>query len=443
MTRARLPDPPAARGDAILERLTRLHPKLIDLTLGRTERLLARLGHPERRLPPVVHIAGTNGKGSTLAFMRAGLEAAGYRVHVYISPHLVRFNERIRLAGRLIGDDALIDALERGERANDGEPITFFEITTAVAFLAFAETPADILLLETGLGGTADSTNVIARPLLTAISPISYDHQRFLGDSLGEIAANKAGILKPGVTGVIARQPPAAMAVIDARAGDIGAPLLRRDTDWRIETVDGGLRFEIDGKATALPPSALPGAHQPDNAGLALACLARLDGFDIDDRALAAAMTDVDWPARLQRLTDGPLAELLPAGTELWLDGGHNPAAAELLADTLSRWPPRPLHLVVGMMNGKDCRNYLERLAPLSPQVRGIAIPGEANSLTADAIVAIARDVGLPAAPAMNADDALSRIAAATANRPARVMICGSLYLAGAILAASDAQRPG
>lgn len=442
MTRARLPDPPAAKGDIILERLTRLHPKLIDLTLGRTERLLTRLGNPEQRLPPVVHVAGTNGKGSTIAFMRAGLEAAGYRVHVYTSPHLVRFNERIRLAGQLIDDAALIDLLERCERANDDEPITFFEITTAAAFLAFAETPADILLLETGLGGTHDSTNVIRRPLLTAISPISYDHQQFLGDSLSGIAANKAGILKPGVTGVIARQPPEAMAVIEARAGEIGAPLLCRDTDWRIEATDGGLRFEIDGTATGLPPPALPGAHQPDNAGLALACLAQLDGFDIDERALAAAMTDVDWPARLQRLTEGPLADLLPAAAELWLDGGHNPAAAEFLADTLSRWPPRPLHLVVGMMNSKDCRTYLERLAPLSPEVHGIAIPGETNSLTAEEIVAVARDVGLTAATAEDAADALSRIAAATADRPARVMICGSLYLAGAILGASEALYP-
>src|SRR3984893_11079098 len=336
----------AQPSDQILERLGRLHPKLIDLSLGRIERLLAALGNPQDRPPPVVHVAGTKGKGSTVATLRACLEAAGYRVHAYISPHLVRFNERIRLAGALIDDAALVSVLEEAERRNEGREITFFEITTAAAFLAFSRSPADILLLEVGLGGRLDTTNVVKLPAVTAITPVSLDHQAFLGDTIVAIAGEKAGILKPGVSAGVGPQPQEAEAVIDARAVEIGAPLSRWQSEWRCSAVDGGMRFTGDHWQLDLPSPSLVGAHQIANAGTAIACLEQLRDLVLPPEAVAKGLRQIEWPARLQRLTRGPLVEMMPPGWELWLDGGHNPSAGAVLAEFVAGWHDRPLCLV-------------------------------------------------------------------------------------------------
>ncbi len=349
----------AETSDRVLERLGRLHPKLIDLSLGRIERLLAALGNPQDALPPVVHVAGTNGKGSTVATLRACLEAAGYRVHAYTSPHLVRFHERIRLAGRLIDEDALLALLEECERVNGGTPITYFEITTAAALLAFARNPADIVLLETGLGGRLDATNVIQRPAATAITPISLDHQAFLGDTIAAIAGEKAGILKPGAPAVVAPQPPEAEAVIEARAAGLDAPLLRWRREWRCEAAGDGMRYAGPRWRLDLPLPSLAGAHQIVNAGTAIACLEALAEFSLPPEAIAAGLRHIEWPARLQRLGRGPLVAMLPAGWELWLDGGHNPGAGAVLAAAVALWRDRPLHLIVGMLNTKDAAGFL------------------------------------------------------------------------------------
>lgn len=414
--------------DAVLDRLTRLHPKVIDLTLARIERLLAALGHPERALPPVIHVAGTNGKGSVVAMIRAGLEATGARVHVYTSPHLARFHERIRLAGTLIPEDRLIAELERCEAANGAEPITFFEITTAAAFLAMAETPADWTLLEVGLGGRLDATNAVGRTRLSVITPVSIDHQQYLGETLPEIAGEKAGILKRGVPAVIGEQEPAALAVIEARAAAVSAPLSVANRDWQVWEEHGRLAFLDERGLLDLPPPVLIGRHQVANAGIALAALRSLGA---DDAACAAAMTRADWPARLQRLRHGPLvAAAGPA--ELWLDGGHNPAAGVALAEALGRLPPRPLHLVTGMLATKDIAGYLRPLAPLARSLRGVTIPDETATLTADETVAAARAAGIRAETAATVEAAVS--AAAAEEPAARILICGSLYLAGRVL---------
>ncbi len=437
--------PPAGgkTSDAVLDRLTRLHPKVIDLSLGRVERLLERLGHPERRLAPVVHVAGTNGKGSLLAFLRAMLAAAGRRVQVYTSPHLVRFHERIRLAFGLIDEAALIALLERCEAENGPEPITFFEVTTAAAFLAFAEEAnskpgADILLLEVGLGGRLDATNVIDRPRLTAITPIALDHQQFLGPTLEAIAGEKAGILKPGVTCVVGPQEPAALAVLDARAREIGAPLFCHGRDWSFAPTAAGLRYEDARGARELPRPSLLGTHQVANAALAVACATQLAGFGLDDGAIATGVTTASWPARLQRLTKGPLLEALPEGWELWLDGGHNPAAGEALAATLADrtrmdWSDRPLDLIYGMLDTKVAAGYLEALAPFAQTLKAVRIPGEQASLSAEAAAGHAAAAGIDAAPVASVPDGVKAIVA-QAKRPGRILICGSLYLAGHIL---------
>ena len=421
--------------DAVLERLSRLHPKIIDLSLGRVERLLAALGHPERRLPPVVHVAGTNGKGSVLAYLRAMFEAAGRRVHVYTSPHLVRFNERIRLAGRLIEEEALTGLLEECETANGGDPITFFEITTAAAFLAFARDPADILLLETGLGGRLDATNVIDRPFATAITPVSYDHMQFLGDTLAAIAGEKAGILKAGVPAAIGPQTQEALAVIEARAASIGAPLHRYGAEWSVEPEGDGLTYRGRAQERRLPAPALPGRHQIDNAGVALACLEVMGPFyALTGAQVAAGLRNADWPARLQHMTRGPLAAMLPPGSELWLDGGHNQAAGEALAEMAKGWQDRPLHLVFGMLDTKEPRAFLRPLAPLVRSLIAVPIPGEHASLTTAQAAEHARAVGIPAEEAPGVDAAVAAIARGEKG-PCRVLICGSLYLAGSVLA--------
>jgi dihydrofolate synthase/folylpolyglutamate synthase len=423
-----------ATTDRVLARLMLLHPKKIDLSLGRVERLLAALGNPEERLPPVIHVAGTTGKGSTVATLRACLEAAGRRVHVYTSPHLVRFHERIRLAGELVDEDALLAILEECERANGGSPITFFEITTAAAFLAFSRTPSDIVLLETGLGGRLDATNVIRRPAIVAITPISLDHQAFLGDTLAAIAGEKAGILKRGVPAVIASQPEDAATVIEARAAAIEAPLHRWRREWRCEPVIDGMRYEGVRWRLDLPLPSLAGAHQLVNAGTALACLEQLSGFDLPVAALAAGLRQVEWPARLQRLTQGPLPAMLPPGWELWLDGGHNPAAGAVLADAAARWRDRPLYLIVGMLNTKDAGGFLAPLATHTQALHAVTIPGEENPHPAAQIAASARALGISAQESVSVEAALRAIIEGRPEGPARVLICGSLHFAGVVL---------
>jgi dihydrofolate synthase / folylpolyglutamate synthase len=427
------------RIEAVLSRLGGLHPKRIDavdgntLALDRIERLLAALGNPQDALPPVIHVAGTNGKGSTVATLRACLEAAGLRVHVFTSPHLVRFNERIRIAGVPIGDGVLADLLEECERANAGAPITFFEVATTAAFLAFARSPADVTLLEVGLGGRLDTTNVVARPAVTAITPISLDHQAFLGDTVAAIAGEKAGILKPGVPAVIGPQLDEAETVIEARSSALGAPLHRWQREWRSEPRAGGMRYEGERWRLDLPLPSLPGAHQILNAGVAIACLEQLVGFSLPASAIADGLPHIDWPARLQHLRRGPLLEMLPPGWELWLDGGHNPAAGEVLGTVAAGWQDRPFYLVVGMLNTKDAAGFLAPLAPYVRSLHGVTIPGEDNPLPAEAITAAARSVGIAAQEAGSVEAALRDIIGRT--RPGRVLICGSLHLAGIVLA--------
>jgi dihydrofolate synthase/folylpolyglutamate synthase len=418
----------APGSDRVLDRLMSLHPKVIDLTLDRVARLLAALGHPELRVPPVVHVAGTNGKGSTLAMIRAGLEAEGKTVHVYTSPHLARFHERVRVAGELVEEDALIALLERCEVANGGAPITFFEITTAAALLAFAETPADYTLLEVGLGGRLDATNVIPRPAVTVITPVSIDHQQYLGETLTEIAGEKTGILKAGVPAVIGPQEAAALDAIEARAAAIGAPLTVANRDWQVWEERGRIAFLDESGLLDLPRPNLIGAHQVTNAGAALAAL-RLLG--VSEAGCEAAVTRAEWPARMQRLRRGPL--VAAAGDcELWLDGGHNPAAGMALAEALGRLPARRLHLVTGMLNTKDIAGFLRPLAALARDLRGVDIPGEAATLAAAETVAVAREVGLSAEPAADVATAIAEIRASDSE--ARILICGSLYLAGRVL---------
>ena len=419
--------------ELILARLRGLHPKVIDLSLDRIERLLGALGNPERRLAPVVHIAGTNGKGSTLAVLDAMLQAAGRRVQRYISPHLVHFDERILFDGRPIGEAELSKVLDVCERVNDGAPITFFEITTAAAFLAFARHPADVVLLETGLGGRLDATNVIERPRLTALSPISLDHQGFLGERLEQIAFEKAGILKPGVPCIVGPQPPAALAMIKQRADTVGAPLHVHGRDWLARQAGERLLVTVDDAVWDLPLPALAGRHQIENAGLAVACALALGDLAPDAGALAQGLRTVEWPGRLQRLRRGPLVALLPAACELWLDGGHNPAAGEALAASLNGGEPLPLHLIVGMLNTKDELGFLRPLAPLARSVHTIPVPDEPASRDPVEAAAEAMRLGIPAKAAPDLTSALRGIVEVE-PAPARVLVCGSLYLAGHVL---------
>ncbi len=433
--------PAPVNSDVILARMARLHPKVIDLSLERILRLLAKMQHPERRLPPVIHVAGTNGKGSTVAFMRAMLEAAGYRVHVYISPHLQRFHERIRLAGKLISETELCARLEECERINAGEPITFFEITTVAAFAAFAGTPADVVLLEVGLGGRLDTTNVIPHAAVTAITPVDLDHQQFLGGTLGQIAFEKAGILKPGAPAIIGPQKPDARQVIIDVAEKIGAPLLMYGQDWMTSSQAGRLVFQYNDGLLDLPMPALAGRHQLANAGIAIACIQALSGFQVDDAAMAKGLCTVEWPARLQRITGGPLLAQLPEGAELWLDGGHNPAAGLALAGAVGEMEERtsrPLFLICGMLHSKDARNFLAAFHGLARCVYTVAIPGEANSLSAWALAKAAVASGLEARVSDSIKNALDTIAGMAGIAP-RVVICGSLYLAGHVLTLGEA----
>ncbi len=423
--------------DPILERLSALHPKAIDLSLDRIERLLDALGNPQAALPPVVHVAGTNGKGSVIAFLRAIFEAAGYRVHAYVSPHLVHFNERIRLSGQVIEEAALARLLARCEAANGKQAITFFEITTAAAFLAFAEARAtgDVLLLETGLGGRLDATNLVSTPLLSVLTPIAMDHMQFLGTSLAAIAAEKAAILKPGVPAIIGPQMDAAAAVIAARAQDIGAPLFQAGQEWSSALAGDGMEYRDGAGATPLPLPALAGDHQVENAGIAVAAARACveADFSISDAALAEGLQKVCWPARLQRLSRGPLLSLLPPGAELWIDGGHNAHAGA----ALGRWAagqPRPLALVVGMVATKDPEAFLEHLAPYADMLCAVPIPGSAAALSPAALVAAARRVGIEKSFAAEDPGAAICHIVAAGSPVSRVLIAGSLYLAGEVL---------
>lgn len=417
-----------APSDLILERMMTLHPKIIDLTLDRIWRLLAALDHPERRLPPVIHLAGTNGKGSTQAMIRAGLEGAEHKVHAYTSPHLVRFHERIRLAGELISEDALTEVLDRCMAANGDLPITYFEITTIAGLLAFTETPADYVLLETGMGGRLDATNVVEKPALTVITPISLDHQQFLGETIAEIAGEKAGIIKRGVPCVVGPQPEAAMQVFEARAEQLGAPLIAQGQHWHVWEERGRLVFQDETGLLDLPLPALKGAHQIDNAGAALASLRALG---MDETACEAAMTEAVWPGRMQRLRAGPLVKAA-GDCELWLDGGHNPGAGVMLTKALADMPPRPTFLICGMLRTKDVAGFLRPLAGIAEQLQAVEIAGEVNTLSAEECAEAARGVGLSTETAPDTLAAVTRIAAQ--NPDARILICGSLYLAGQVL---------
>jgi len=417
----------SSSSDQILARMMALHPKIIDLTLDRVWRLLAALENPQETLPPVIHIAGTNGKGSTQAMIRAGLEGWGKSVHAYTSPHLARFHERIRLAGELITEAHLTDILDECYAKNGGENITYFEITTVAGLLAFSRTPADFTLLEVGLGGRLDATNVVT-PEVSVITPISIDHEQFLGDTIAKIAAEKAGIIKRGVPVIVGPQPEDALEVIEATAQRLGAPVIAYGQHWHVFEERGRLVYQDERGLLDLPLPNLLGAHQIQNAGAALAVLRHLGA---DETACEAAMTEASWPARMQRLQKGPLVET--AGTaELWLDGGHNAAAGQALAAVLAGLPKRPTHLICGMLNTKDVSGYLRPLAAQADRLIAVTIPEEVNTLPAEATCDAARAVGLNAETAADVNAALEAIVAQTPE--ARVLICGSLYLAGHIL---------
>ena len=414
--------------DVILERMMALHPKVMDLVLDRMWRLLEAVGNPQRDLPPVIHLAGTNGKGSTQAMIRAGLEQAGHTVHAYTSPHLARFHERIRLAGSFIEEDALTEVLDECYAANGGETITYFEITTCAALLAFARTPADYTLLEVGLGGRLDATNVVEHPKLTVVTPVSVDHQQFLGDTLAEIAGEKAGIIKRGVPCVVGPQADEGLEVIEAVAAKNGAPLLAYGQHWHVGVEAGRLVYQDDTGLLDLPLPNLPGTHQVMNAGAALAALRHLG---CDEAACEAAVSKAFWPARMQRLKAGPLVEAAPQA-ELWLDGGHNPAAGEAIAQVLASGAARPTYMICGMLNTKDIAGYLRPMAPQVAQLYAVSIPGEVNTLPAAETAKSAKEVGMQAHEAGSVAAALQAIVAIDPS--AKVLICGSLYLAGNIL---------
>jgi dihydrofolate synthase/folylpolyglutamate synthase len=421
-----------SRTDAILKRLTALYPKFMDLQLDRELRLLDELGNPQHRLPPVIHVAGTNAKGSTIAYLRAMLEAAGKLVHVYTSPHLVRFNERIRLAGKLVGTRRLNDMLERVEAVNAGRPITQFEITTSAALLLFAETPADYLLLEVGLGGTYDSSNVVDHPLGVIITPVDLDHQKHLGKTVAAIAANKAGILKRGAPAVIGRQLDEGLAVIERAAARLGVAPFVQGRDYDGYAQDGRLVYQDEDGLLDLPPPALVGHHQFDNAALAVAAV-RHFRLPVNDKAIARGLRTVIWPARIQPLK-GRLRDMLPASSELWLDGAHNAHGAAALALSLEEMDaarPKPLVLILGMMNTREPRDFLEPFRGLNPKVLTLGIPGEANAHPADYIADEAAKAGFEAKAFRSLVPAL---AGAATHKGARVVICGSLYLGGYVL---------
>ena len=422
-----------SRTDAILKRLTTLYPRFMDLDLGRERLLLDKLGRPQDRLPPVIHVAGTNAKGSTIAYLRAMLEAAGKRVHVYTSPHLVRFNERIRLAGNLVSTRRVNDALEEVEHVNAGAPITQFEITTSAAFKLFAETPADYLLLEVGLGGDFDSTNVIDHPLGTIITPVDFDHQKWLGYTIAEIASHKAGILKRGAPAVIGRQRDEGLAEIEGAAAKLRVMPFVQGRDYDGYAQNGRLVYQDDAGLLDLPPPALVGHRQFDNAALAVAAVRHFE-LPVSEAQIAEGLRTVVWPARIQRLK-GKLSDMLPGTSELWLDGAHNAHGAAALALSLQEMDAvrrKPLVLIMGMMNTREPKDFLEPFIPMAPRVMALTIPGEPNAHPAAYIAAAATAAGLDAKTYRSVLPALRQAAQIPG---ARVVICGSLYLAVDILA--------
>jgi dihydrofolate synthase / folylpolyglutamate synthase len=434
--------PTGAPFDALLARLLALHPKRIDLSLDRMQRLLAALDHPEHRLPPVIHVAGTNGKGSTIAFMRAILEAAGKRVHVYTSPNLVRINERFRLGrdggGQLVGDDELSAALAECEEKNGDKPITVFEIETAAGFLLFWRNPADILLLEVGLGGRLDATNVVERPLASVITRVSLDHAEFLGDTLIAVATEKAGILKAGVPAIVAGQMRDALAVIERQAARLRAPLSIAGENWTATEERGRLVYQDDNGLLDLPAPKLYGRHQFENAGAAIAAL-RIAGLKLPPSAFETGMTRVDWPARMQRLSHGRLADLAPPDSELWLDGGHNAdggqAIAAALADLEER-VSRPLVLIVGMLATKDSTGFLKNFSGLARRIITVPIHQD-KTVPAAALAEVAGSVGIPALAQETVESAIGIAGKLDLHPAPRILITGSLYLAGEVLAAN------
>lgn len=428
--------------DSILARLTALHPKRIDLSLERLERLLAALGNPERKLPPVIHVAGTNGKGSTIAFLRAILEAAGLSVHVYTSPHLVHFNERFRLGrrggeGELVSDAELSAALEECERANAGAPITVFEMTTAAGMLLFSRKPADVLLLEVGLGGRLDATNVIDKPLVSIITPVSLDHLDFLGDTLAKIAFEKAGIIKQGVPVVVAAQHREALDVIERQAARLKAPIRIAGENWTATEERGRLVYQDDNGLLDLPAPRLFGRHQFENAGLAIAALRAIPELKLSPAAFETGIAKADWPARLQRLSTGRLVDLIPPGAELWLDGGHNPDGGRTIAAALADLEERvsrPLVMIVGMLATKDASGFLRNFAGLARRMIAVPVPDADKPLSADDVAAAANAVGVQAVARGNIDEALDVVRKLDLDPPPRILITGSLYLAGDVL---------
>jgi len=424
--------------DAILKRLLALHPKRIDLSLGRMWRILDALGHPQRRLPPTIHVAGTNGKGSTVAFMRAMLEAAGKRVHAYTSPNLVRINERFRLAGTLVGDDELADVLAECERANGSAPITVFEIETAAAFLLFARHPADALLLEVGLGGRLDATNVIEQPIASVITPVAIDHVDLLGDTLEKIATEKAAILRRGVPGVIGRQSEGPLAIIVRQADEVHSPLHVMGQEWTAAEERGRLVYQDEAGLLDLPAPRLFGRHQFDNAGTAIAAL-RASGLGLSAKAFEQGVTKADWPARLQRLSNGKLSAFAPVGSEIWLDGGHNVDGGRIIAAALADLEERvsrPLVLIIGMLATKDAEGFLRNFTGLTRKMVALPIHQD-KALSADTLTDIARKIGIPAERAETIEGALSHVGQLGLIPPPRILITGSLYLAGEVLAAN------
>ena len=416
------------RISAVIERLHALYPRMIDLSTTRLDRLLALLGNPQLRLPPVIHVAGTNGKGSTCAFLRAIGEAAGLRVHVFTSPHLVRFNERIRVAGEIVDDATLEAALAEVEQANDSAPITVFEVLMAAAFMLFARIPAELCVLEVGLGGRHDATNVVQGPVACAIASISLDHREFLGPTIEIIAGEKAGIMKPGVPVVTGLQPESVLQVFRTEAAAVGARLTARNAGWTIEVRDGGLRYADDKGSLDLPTPSLPGAFQHDNAGIAVAAI-RASGLAVSDHAIARGIATAEWPARLQRL-QGKLAASLPPGWELWLDGGHNPGGGQALGEHAAKWSDRPLHVIVGMKKAKDSAEFLRPIIPYATSLWAVSEPGQHLALAVDDIVVAS---GGLAKPGPTVREALAQLPPSPA---ARVLVCGSLYLAGEVLKA-------
>jgi dihydrofolate synthase/folylpolyglutamate synthase len=437
---------PAARSpgplDELIARLSALHPNRIDLSLDRMHRLLEKLDHPERKLPPVIHVAGTNGKGSTVAYLRAMLEAAGMRVHTYTSPYLVRINECFRLGGTgggvLVSDEALAAALTHCERANAGEPLTFFEAKTAAAFCLFADHPADVLLLEVGLGGRLDSTNVIEAPLASVITPISMDHTEFLGDSLAAIAGEKAAIIKRGVPVISAEQPREAMAAIEQQARRMRSPLFAAGEGWHVNVERGRLVYQDDRGLLDLAAPRLFGQHQFDNAGLAVATLRAIGKFRISNSAFECGIVNAEWPARMQRISCGPLIEWGPPGCEIWLDGGHNAEGGRVVAAALGDLEERvsrPLVVIAGMMANKDAAGFLANFAGLTRHIMAVAIPDQANAMSPARLADAARALGMRVEIAAGIEPALRTLTGLAYEVSPRILITGSLYLAGHVLA--------